>query len=209
MSVIHRFRITLEGFPGAPGVNTIFALAVEERQTDPAELNNFGETIRETFTAVNDLLVPGMYMNWDGDVDVLEVGDAALVDRIGGLDPWRVYAAGGTSNTSRASQIKLRYKTDRIRGRRFLSGGIFFGPISHAAIGDDGGITNSASQRIADAHGGLLDIAGGVRLAVWGQPTPVENPVPGGPVNNGDGVAGYVQTVGVMPRPAVLRRRRD
>lgn len=209
MSVVHRFRIGLEGFAGAPGVNTIFALAIEEQQTSRDALNNFGEQVRATFAAVNDLLVPGMYMNWDGDVDVLEVGDAALVDRIGGLDPWRVYASNAVSNTSRASQIKMRYRTDRIRGRRFLSGGIFFGPISQAAIDDYGGIDNSASQRLTSAHDGLLDIAGGVRLAIWGQPTPVENPVPGGPVNNGDGVAGYVQSVSVMPRPAVLRRRRD
>jgi hypothetical protein len=103
----------------------------------------------------------------------------------------------------------MQYKTDRIRGRRFLTGGVFLGPLGSEAIGTDGSLKPTARMDLRDAHGGLIDVMPLLmRLVVYGQPTRPKNAPPGTP-NNKDGVAGYVQNVDVMYKPAVLRRRRD
>jgi hypothetical protein len=199
----------LSGWPGGPGVNTFWALGFEEGDANDATLNSFGQSLGAVYSALDDLMVRSITMSWDGTVDKLNVADAALLDRIGGLDSWSNQAPVTTGNTSRATQAKLQFKTDRLRGRRFLQGGIFYGPINGTALDGDGQIAGSPRQRLADAWGGLLDVVG-LNLAVYGQPTRPETPPgPGGPPNNGDGVAGYVQNVGVKRAPAVLRRRRD
>jgi len=209
MSVIYRVRVELSGWNGGPGVNTFFGLGFEEGDANEASLNNFAQGIKAVYQSCSDLLSSDVLCTWDGTVDKLNIADAALMDRTGGLDEWTVVASAGNSAESRATQLKMQFKTDRLRGRRFLQGGIFFGPVRSEAVTYGGDTAPSAAGRLISAFDGLLDVIG-VNLAVYGQPTRPETPPgPGDPPNNRDGVAGYVQNVGVMRVPAVLRRRRD
>lgn len=208
MSVIYRYRVELQWGAGSPGVNTFWANSIEEQMASTQQLQDFGTQLGAMYDGITDLFVPGFTADWDGTVDMLEVADAALLNRKGGLNGWRQNGMADVSNTNRASQAKMQYKTDRLRGRRFLNGGVFLGPINETTMDANGAIHFGAIGRFESAHDGLLDIAGGMRLAVYGQPTRPKGAPPGTP-NNGDGVAGYVQSVSVMTLPAVLRRRRD
>jgi hypothetical protein len=209
MAVIYRFRVELNGWVGAPGVNTFWGLGFEEGSVGDAEVNNFGQGLKALYASIKTTFALNISAHWDGTADLLNIADAALVDRIGGLTQWTEQAPVSSGNMSRATQIKMQYKTDKIRNRRFLTGGVFHGPLTTTALDGAGQVAATARTLYTNAYGGLLDVIG-VNLAVYGQPTKPETP-PGGPVppNNADGVAGYVQSVDVMSRPAVLRRRRD
>jgi len=209
MAVIYRFRVELTGWVGAPGVNTFWALGIEEQQVNSTALQAFGNGLKAVYNSIKTTFALNISARWDGTADALNIADAALVDRVGGLTQWTEQAPVSSGNMSRATQIKMQFKTDRIRNRRFLSGGVFHGPLTTTALAGDGQVAATARTLYTNAYDGLLDVLG-MRLAVYGQPTRPETP-PGGPVppNNADGVAGYVQTVGVMSAPAVLRRRRD
>jgi len=122
-----------------------------------------------------------------------------LLDRAVVTAPWSVSGSASSTQLSRATQAKFRYRTDRIKNNRFVQGGIFFGPIGGVALSQQGQITSTFATAVTTAHNGLLDVAGPLRLAVYSVPSP----------GGSDGEYGYVQTVSVAPAPAVLRSRRD
>lgn len=202
---ITRFRVPLSGWSGGPGVNTFFALNVEESMPDPAAVQAFAGLLEATYTGIKGLLQGGVTATAPTEADTFDVGTGALAARTPINDSWTVQSVISPEGLSRASMIKCRFRTDRIvasgvgeEGRnRVLQGGIYIGPVSSGAIGSNGTVPQAAKDAISTAFDGLLDVAG-LRLAVWSQPKPGRQ-----------GVSGYVQSVGTMPLPAVLRSRRD
>lgn len=198
MAVIHRCRVALTGFSGAPGLNTFWALGPGEAQAGQSELDDFMEQLEVMYTALRTNLTTGTNMSNAVEVDVFDVATGNLVDRMATGNVWTVSGNSTNTSNSKATQAKFRYRTDRISNNRFVSGGIFFGPLAGNAIHTDGSIAGAFRSAVITAHDGLLDIVGDLRLAVWQQPKPGKS-----------GTFGYVQNVGVMPVPAVLRSRRD
>lgn len=199
MASIARFQVRLTGFQGAPGINTFYALDVGQTEPDQAGIDDFSDQLESMYTDLGAYLPQSVTASIAPDVDIFNVATAALEARKTISTVWSEAGDDVSTKTSRATMAKFRYKTDAIVGNRFLQGGPFFGPISDAAIDTDGSILPAFASAIPGAHDGLLDVVGPLRLAVWAQP--------GG--NRTEGLHGYVQSVSVMPVPAVLRSRRD
>lgn len=199
MPVIARFRVTIDGFSGGPGLNTLYGLDVAQGTPTGSDLDEFSTQLQSMYDDLKTYAPVGLSWSIQQEVDVLEVSDATLLDRPVLSSQWTVNGTGAGRDVSRATQAKFRYRTDRIDNNRFVQGGIFFGPLASAAMTDQGQISATFATAVTNAHNGLLDVLGPMRLAVYSVPAPEAS----------DGNFGYVQSVSVAPRPAVLRTRRD
>lgn len=199
MAVITKFRAVLTGFTGAPGVNTFYALNLQELEPIQSDIDDFANQLQSMYENLAFWLVGTMSVDIDPVVDSFDVATGELVKRSQISQALEVPGDGLQNDVSRATQAKFRYQTDRIRRNRFVQGGIFFGPLSSGAIDQDGSLDTQFQGQVPNAHEGLLDVAGPMRLAIWSQPSP----------GGSDGEYGYVQSVSVSNKPAVLRSRRD
>lgn len=203
MPLIHKFQCALSGFAGAPGVNTFYALAPSQGLGNGASVDDFAQQLKAMYEALKSYLAPPLTVSGPTSCDVLDIETGELSTRLPVATPWTVVQSTGTSETSRATMAKHRYITDRVHRGRFLQGGIFFGPLDDAAISASGTINSTYDTAVATAYGGLLDVLGDLRLAVYSGKKPATDNRPASA-----GTFGYVQSVGVMPVPAVLRSRR-
>lgn len=204
MAVIHKFRTVLTQFPGAPGINTFYALAPGQTTAANAEVEDFSQQLKAMYETLKSYLPSPLNVDGPSSCDVIDVATGELLSRIPVTTKWSVVGTDTGSNTSRATMAKHRYITDRVHRGRFLAGGIFFGPVSDLAITTSGNIAAAYDTAVVTAYQGLLDIVGDLRLAVWSSPKKATANKPASA-----GTYGYVQQVGVMPVPAVLRSRRD
>lgn len=199
MASIARFRTRLTGFQGAPGINTFHALDVGQAMPDQAGIDEFSSQLQSMYDDLKAYQVTSQTVTMLPEVDVFDIATGELQARMTIGSTWSLTGSDTISNTSKATMAKFRYRTDAIVNNRILQGGIFYGPLSDGAITNTGDINTTFVNLVTTAHDGLLDVLGPLRLAVWAQPSP----------NGSDGAHGYVQSVGCMPVPAVLRSRRD
>jgi hypothetical protein len=205
MSLVIQYKVLLSGWGGGPGVNTLHALSFEEGQPSQQAISEFGDILSTVYQGMKSYFVPGCSITLLPDVKVLNVGDASL-HSVRAVNTWSLDTGTGSSLTSRATMVKLRFQTDRVRGNRLMKGGIFFGPVDQSALTGAGELNETCRLTMANAWDGAIDIniTDQLRLAVYGRPDP-ENKNPA----MHEGVTGYVQNVSCMPTPAVLRSRRD
>lgn len=199
MGSIARFRCELAGFTGSPGLNTFHALDVGQAMPDQAGVDDFSDQLEAMYNSLKGFLTNNSTVAILPDVDIFDIETGQLQARMVVSTPWSVLCSGAATDVSRATQAKFRYRTDAIVGNRFLSGGIFFGPLAGQALDNGGGIDATLSSAVPTAHGGLLDVTGPMRLAVWAQPND----------QGRVGAHGYVQSATCSTTPAVLRSRRD
>lgn len=199
MASIVRFRTRLTGFQGAPGINTFHALDVGQAAPDQAGIDEFATQLQSMYDDLKAYQVTSQTITMLPEVDVFDIADGTLQERMTLTTTWSITGSDSISNTSKATHAKFRYRTDAIVNNRVLQGGIFFGPLSDAGMTATGDINTTFVNLVTSAHDGLLDVLGPLRLAVWAQPAK----------DASDGQHGYVQSVSVMPVPAVLRSRRD
>lgn len=205
MTLVYQYKVLLSGWNGGPGMNTIHLLSFEEGTASQGALQDGADQIQAAYNAMKQYFVGFSTFTLLPEVKALNVGDASLVE-LRNVAGWAVSTASSATTSSRATMAKMRFITDRVRGNRILRGGIYFGPIDDDAIESDGTLKQSAKTALAAAWNGLTDvnITDQMRLAVYGRPDPTnKNPAVR------EGVTGYVQSVSVMPVPAVLRSRRD
>lgn len=203
MTQVGKIQWELSGFSGAPGINTWYCRqnVVGENQFEEfnTQLRAFYQTLRQYLASgvvVSSIPVLRVYEDTTGEL--LEAGSLGPQENVTSI------ATGSDSTLSRATMAKLQFITNDIRRNRVLRGGIFFGPLSEAAIGNDGSILPVFLTDVNTAVAGLLDLLN-ARLVVWGQPILAAD----GTTVVAPGLAGDVQAVGVMSQPAVLRSRRD
>lgn len=199
MPSITRFRCELSGFDGAPGLNTFHALDVGQAIPDQAGIDDFSDQLQSMYDDLKSFSLNNATVSILSEVDTFDAETGQLQQRLSVSTPWTVIRTGAQTDVSRATQAKMRYQTDAIAGNRFLQGGIFYGPLSGAAIDNAGQIDATFKAAVPTAYAGLLDVLGPLRLAVWQQPNE----------NRPTGTYGYVQSVSVASAPAVLRSRRD
>jgi hypothetical protein len=196
MANVFKYRVNLTGWSGAPGVNTFWASGPGD--ISAADINDFGTELGQMYFGLRDILAPSVSATLDTTVSEYAEATGALV-AVHSATTWTNSALGtGTGNLSRAEMLKFQYVTDAIVGNRILRGGIYFGPINETAIDDNGAVLATVKTNVANAHDGLLDIVGPLRLGVWHQPR-----------NGAGGSFGHVQGVGVAAVPGILRSRRD
>lgn len=201
MSQLLRMRVELAWPRGGPGVNTFY---FSGGIPSPLDWENIAEQATTEMGAVLTGYSGGMCNDVDWrisqDFDVIDVDSGGLVDQFTMTgDP--VYGEGldTMTKTSRATQIYTRLLTDKYENGKRLAGGTYFGPAGGTNITPEGlwstGALATWQPLWASLTSGL-----GARLAVYHRP---KKGFPSG------GYYGDVINARVMPRPAVLRSRRD
>lgn len=197
MADLYRFRAVLNGFTGAPGLNTFYFRS--ESVVSAGDLNDTAALIKAVYADLATDLVPGLTMDVESEVAVLNDANGVIHDAKVITPPSQFMAVAGGNIMSRSTMLVARFKTDLFVNGRRLQGKHFLGPCSSAAIASNGDVAGSTITSVNGAYDGLLDILG-LRLAVWHRPT-----APG----LADGSSGHVQQVSCMPKPGILSSRRD
>lgn len=207
---IYRLRALLGGWTGGPGVTTFWLS--KEAGADQESLSIAAAELANFYTAIDTLILGGVTMDVDPVVDELDPATGALLEAHPIVAPDSWLSTGGSSFTSRATQIVARLQTGGIvqhegppvRSRR-LQGRHFHGPLASSALDANGQVTIAASDILTGAYQALLPALDNA-LCVWHRPVQVQKP--GGPAPT-VGLAAPVTAVTVMGRPGVLRSRRD
>lgn len=196
---ILRFRVVLTGFAGAPGVNTFYGMTGDLPIVTAGNIGEFSDALHGLYETLNGNLATGVRATPELAVSEFEEGTGVLIQEHQlDVPAWTVTAGTATSRNSHATHAKFRYRTGVPVGQRLLKGGIYFGPLdASGAVDIDGAITSQFRDAAVQAHNPFALIET-LKLCVWHQPR-----------NGTGGVAHTVQTVDVMPVPAVLRSRRD
>jgi len=206
MADIYRYKVRLSGWSGGPGVNTFFARFPSTPSN--SDILDFATQLRSMYVTVKGFLINGHTAAVDAAVDVLDdaTGDVTSVAAI--VPPAAAVGdSAGPTGLSRATMIKLRFRTGEYVGGREVRGGNYLGPVSTNAFAADGSIASANLTLIPTAFAGLLDVVGPGRLVVWQRPreaTTGENALPARA-----GSSYFVQSVQGAPLPGVMRSRRD
>lgn len=203
MASILRWRVGLTGFPGSPGVNTLFTQ--RPAGWDQDQLDGVSALLEAAYTSLKQFYINGVDITLDPVVTQLEDTDGAMTD-VFSAPGWTIHSsAAGDTKIPRSTMAKLRLNTAEILNRRILRGGPFLGPLNEDALNGDGSLAQSFKDAAVAAFGGLTDAPGGVRLVVWSRPVvdpeteEIERP----------GASADVRTITIGDLPAVLRSRRD
>lgn len=198
MAELFVLQVRISGFTGGPGLNT-WCFTSGDIATNQSHVEAAATELRAFYQGMRSFYVNNQTADVIGESKVYDIANGAIKRIITFTPPAQVVGTDPSGGTSRASQAKVRLYTDTVVGRRFLAGGIYFGPISDSAMDVNGNIEASVGTAIQTGLDALIS-PGGPRLQVWHRP---KGKPPIG------GAAGDVVAVGVMPVPAVLRSRRD
>jgi hypothetical protein len=184
---IDRFRVHWTGFPGAPGVNTLFFAD----PTDP------GTAFSTFFNSIKALLPTSVTVSFDAAGDKLDEVSGAIT---GG---WT--GASGTAITGSVSALYpgpagavVILRTNTVINRRRLMGKMFLVPLCNDAYQADGTIATSALGTLQTAADTLLASGVGANWKVWHRP-----------VGGTGGSIAAVSAATVTDKVVVLRSRRD
>jgi hypothetical protein len=195
MPELHRFRVDLGGWIGAPGVNTLYF----RYPLGTGDLDSVAGLIRTAYDSLKAYFPAGMTATVNSEVAVIDSATGLLQHGEVLEPPAQVVGTAGSASSSRAVMALARLHTQKVIDGRRVRGRIFLGPIATTAMAADGSISSAVRNAIGTAFGGLIDVAG-ANLVVWHRPT-----APGA----SDGDYGTVTSVIGAPLPEVLRSRRD
>lgn len=201
---ISRIRVALSNWDGGPGVTTWYVQDAD--QGGGGTLQAIVNAMGTLYTSCVNYYAQGVNVNIEPGVDILDEATGLLVDSATIVPPDTIVGAGASSPVSRATQMVVRLQTNGIvttpgppAGARRLQGRHFHGPIGPSAIAATGVINGPAADVFLAAYYAYMT-AVPFSLVVWHRPTK-ERP--------GSGEAHSVAAFGVMPKPGVLRSRRD
>lgn len=200
MTNLAKFTVEATGWDGAPGVNVLMFSAGSLLDLNDIAVQSAYDEIHTAFDALKGYYAPGINLTVSTEAGIIDAATGDLINII------PVTTAAGTitsTNThgdqSRASQILVRYTTDRfIRGRR-LKGRSFIGPMGGSLMDSDGSLASSVAATVDSAFVAMTSGLG-VRLVVWQRPSVANS-------NTGD--YGDVVLAKCQDKVAVLRSRRD
>lgn len=210
MARVAKIKAVLEGWDGAPGVNSWYFTSIGGLAPDADGIEAMAALIRDAYSDLKPYIVGGIRINIDPAAAVYEVetGDLVAVHGTGTHAEVVGQAAGKDLALSRATQINVRLQTDAIVGNRILAGRHFIGPCSNNALDYGGKVTAEVASLVDTAYAGMLDIAGPHRLVVWSQPKPARTGSSGKPLPAQVGAFGYVQSADAQAVPGTLRSRK-
>lgn len=200
-----RYRPTLQGFIGAPGINTwhadvstLVAITLDEAQL-------FADDVRAAYAALTSQLGYLVTVQFPGEVTEHDevTGELQGVHAVDAPDQVSSIANSAAGSESRATQATVRLLTPTVANGRRLQGRHFIGPLAGSCIGSDGQVINVHRNAIADAYAGLINPTGPINLAVWGPPL---HGIGGELIR--PGVIGRVGSVSVNSTPGTLRSRK-
>lgn len=195
MPIVSTMQFELSGFDGAPGINTWTFVPV----INPGPNWDYvAQTCIGVYTGLEPYLAPGVTVSVLPEVHTFNdvTGELLTVDQIAQT---YTLTAGNASdgNTSRASQMKLRFSTGRVVNNRLLQGGFYFGPIGEKCLDGGGRLGPEVSAAVPLAFNDVLsEMTVAAQLAVWHRPK-----------NGTGGLVFPVAGVSVGRYPAVMRSR--
>lgn len=200
MTQMGRTRIALDGWIGAPGVNTLHWCAPGHADIDQEDVDNFHETLSEAMAELGERLASGITWEIEPTASVHEVDTGTLIGAFTQGDAtYTGTGYGSAAASSRATMLVCSFLTgDIIAGRR-LRGRMFLGPAAAGCFGADGQVTAAVRSTTPPMFDGIVDPLA-ARLIVWHRPTPAEP---------SSGAYGDVTGVSIFSKPGVLRSRRD
>lgn len=184
---MQRCRVHWTGFPGAPGVNTLF---FDDAPADPAP------ALHTFFDSIKTLLPTSVTVSIDSTGDLITEATGALAGT------W-----SGTAGASVTGTVSALYAgptgavvdlvTSTIVGKRRLQGRMFLVPLTTDCYQADGTIATSALGTLQAAAAALLASTAGTHLVVWHRPR-----------GGAGGSKAAVTSVRVPDLACVLRSRR-
>lgn len=186
MASLYRLTVRMDGWPGAPGYMTFYALTATPFRS---AVIAFVDDVRESMPSVISLTVPNQ-------IDVLEdsTGELQGIETEG-----TEYQAFGTAVGTFAAPAGacVTWITNAFVNGRRVRGRTFLVPLQGAAFQADGTIASATLTALRDA---AIDLFTACDLAVWHRPT-----TPSG----SDGSAHEVTGSSVADRAAILTSRRS
>ena len=205
MARLWQWQFTLDGWQGAPGVNTFFTtvgigVAVED------QIQNTAGLFQSAYADMIDFFSEGISISCPEVVPEIDVATGQIQEAHSVPMVWSESSGTGGDAMSRATMGKLQFRTDLWRDGRQVRGGVFLGPVGTNAIDSTGLITGLFRSAAGDAFNGLTDVLSpnDARLAVYSRPRQA-----GPGVTQRDGALAHVTDVSLWNKPAVLRSRRD
>lgn len=197
---IGRMRVTLNGFAGAPGVNTFFFFGSSPSTftaTDAAQ----ARTALETFFGALKTFYPNTTsILCDSSADILDPVTGLVAGSVSAGAATGITGTGGLSGAPRSAAMCISWSTGQAVGRRILRGRTFLSPTVVGVWGSDGNLQSSYIATATTAAQALVDAAG-ADLAIWHRPKPL--------TSGNNGLAANVVSFKINKVGAVLRSRRD
>lgn len=198
MAALYRVRTALTGFPGAPGVSTMFALDVD----------TFLNSVHTFWSAVAPEMPGDVTMNVETSGDIIDDATGALVSAYSeaALAPIVGSASGGYAAPCGGL---VRWNTATILDGRRLRGRTFIVPMTGFYDDAAGGFTDAQVAVIKSAADAFI-AAQSASFVIWHRPAAARLAGEDGPARAAHaGGHGLVTGSGVTGKFAVLRSRRD
>lgn len=200
MTELARFRVSLTGWEGAPGLNTIYmSPGTLIGGWDGDSTSAVGDDITSAYADRAGNFIDGVVIQVEPDVAIIDDATGALVNVVTMNDPPSNVTGSATGNAiARGAAICLSLLTDNFDAGKRLQGRLFLGPIS-SGVFDEGSIYGPTRTDFNDAFGSFLMPLTGARGAVWHRPSHGAS----------DGYYGDIAGVVARARPSYLRSRVD
>lgn len=185
MTELYRLRTTLTGFPGGPGVATMFFLDVA---TAVSSVHSFWTTVKAGMPSDVNLQV-------ENTGDIIEDTTGALTGAWGATAVSSLSGVG-TGPYSAPSGACITWLTDTITDRKRLRGRTFVVPLAGDMYQSDGSLASGTLSNLQGAADDLI-AAQSASFVIWHRGTGT------------DGSNGLVTAARVADKAAILRSRRD
>ncbi len=198
MTTIARIRTVLTGFPGGPGVATMYSI---NTATFPASLRAF-------WVACANAMAQGVQIQVEGSGDLIEDTTGVITGAWSGATP-AVVGSPSAGAYSAPSGAVVDWLSPTILDGRRVRGRTFIVPLTNAAYQSDGSLAAGTVTGLKDA-GDALVIAEAGGFCVWHRPRKARaanGTIPA--VTARAGGHALVTTCRVPDLSAVLRSRRD
>lgn len=200
MTNLMRVNVTLAGWEGAPGINTLYFSQGSLSNVDSAMAQIIGDELHTGFTSCRGAWRPSLEATIEPECPIIDVASGNIIDVAIMDDPPEVIASNATAGQmSTAVCAVVNFKSSEYRNGRLVRGRMFWGPLSGSQLLSTGMIDPSGAAAI---EGAFTAVSSGLgpRLAIYSRP---------GVSNDGVGAWADVTNVSVARKPGILTSRRD
>jgi hypothetical protein len=195
MPTIYRYRMGWSGWPGQPGVTTLFS------QNDTTE-QVFADQARAFMvdalmvSATVDMLPSGISILGESIVDNIDPSDGTLQTAVP-ITPPAVIAGAATGGYASPSGACVTWLTGAVHAGHRVRGRTYFVPLAQNAFEANGTLTTTFLTNLRNAAAAY--VASAASPCVWTRPQ----------AGASDGAAYLIQASSVQDKAAVLTSRRD
>lgn len=198
MTSLSRVRTELTGFPGGPGVATMYFLNTE---TVMASLQAFWEDLAGSMPVDVAIFIPPAG-------DIIDDATGTITGAWSDEPPASIPGTSASTYVAAAGGL-ISWETSTILDGRRLRGRTFVVPLASPNFFTDGSLTDAMTGLLLTT-GNALALAEDENFCVWHRPYPGREATEGHPARAAHaGSHGLVTSVRAPGRGAILRSRRD